>query len=56
MGVKKETKGIKFFIRHRHFDVAPKQESFFFEKTICVSCFISWLFGILFYEKKITQV
>ena len=22
-GVKKETKGIKFFIRHRHFDVAP---------------------------------
>ena len=24
-GVKKETKGIKFFIRHRLFDVAPKQ-------------------------------
>ena len=22
-GVKKETKGIKFFIRHRHFGVAP---------------------------------
>ena len=21
--IKKETKGIKFFIRHRHFDVAP---------------------------------
>ena len=23
-GVKKETKGIKFFIRHRYFDVVPK--------------------------------
>ena len=25
-GVKKETKGINFFIRHRHFDVAPNNE------------------------------
>ena len=23
VGVKKETKGIKFFIRHQHFDIAP---------------------------------
>ena len=30
-GVKKETKGIKFFIRHRHFDVAPYD--------ICKLCF-----------------
>ena len=25
-GVKKETKGIRFFIRHQHFEVAPKSE------------------------------